>query len=177
MICLSPPYCLLPRLPSRSVQILTEMGGGHRGPNWIHGTSENPIVPLSQLAGSALHSFKEPCPIVGPDGDTLPQHEADQLQNTMWQLVDQATEYSKENKDVIPAELSLYDYGVEKAEELFGCEEEEKRKQDEGRIRWEGQDRSKQVGFPWLVWGGRELMRDSCFLPCCICGERSLARA
>lgn len=91
------------------------------GPSWIHGTMENPIVPLSDLARSSLHSFESSCgPVFGPGGERLAQREADELQDLLWKLIDRATEHSKTHKASIPADKSLYDYGLEAADDLFG---------------------------------------------------------
>jgi len=122
------------------------------GPNWIHGTFGNPIVPLSELAHSTLNSFEHSCPVFDSNGDLLDQKEADELQDLLWQVIEQATEYSKAQKASIPAEKSLYDYGVEKAEELFGGGLSEVVRPDltraeSGRIRWKGQEQRKAL---WL---------------------------
>ncbi|KAH8145895.1 uncharacterized protein LAJ45_10037 [Morchella importuna] len=90
------------------------------GPNWIHGTSNNPIVPLSQISQSQLHQYSDICPIFTPDGDVMDQAEADELQDLLWRVIERAVEYSKGCYTAIPADKSFYDYCVEKAEELFG---------------------------------------------------------
>ncbi|KAA8894447.1 amine oxidase [Sphaerosporella brunnea] len=150
------------------------------GPNWIHGTSGNPIVPLSELANSSLHCFEESCPVFDPDGNLLPQSETDRLQEALWKVVEQATEYSKEHKATIPAHESLYDYGVLKAEEMFGPSLPETNNSGTtsddgdsatpkaggtGRIRWKGQEQRKELFLSMLhMWGsltGTSVMRQS----------------
>jgi hypothetical protein len=122
---------------------------------------------LSELAKSSLHCFGDSCPVFDPDGNLLPQAEADKLQESLWKVVEQATEYSKEHKATIPAHESLYDYGVLKAEEMFGpsppppeessdnaTDENERptgpRTESTGRIRWKGQEQRKEVGLSQL---------------------------
>jgi len=144
-----------------------EFGGltADSGPNWIHGTTGNPIVPLSELAKSTLHNFEQSCPVMDPDGQLLPQSEADQLQDSLWQLIDQATDYSKEHKAVIPSGKSLYDYGVERADEIFGpslpaeeAADASRRpamsRTESSRIRWKGHEKRKELFLSMLhMWG------------------------
>ena len=85
------------------------------GPNWIHGTAENPIVPLAERAGSALHAFEQSSPVYDSAGRELPAAEAGALMEQLWETVDAATEYSKAHKAEIPAERSLHDFAVERA--------------------------------------------------------------
>ena len=137
----------------------------YSGPNWVHGTTGNPIIPLSELAKSTLHTFEQSCPVIDPDGQMLPQSEADQLQDSLWQLIDQATEHSKEHKAVIPSGKSLYDYGVERADEIFGPSAPVEYTSDDsgkpaasrmesGRIRWKGHEQRKELFLSMLhMWG------------------------
>lgn len=111
-----------------------------------------------------------------PDGQLLPQSEADQLQDSLWQLIDQATDYSKEHKAVIPSGKSLYDYGVERADEIFGpslpAEEAPDAsgrpaipRTESSRIRWKGHEQRKELFLSMLhMWGsfiGSSVMRQS----------------
>ncbi|KAG0129283.1 hypothetical protein HOY82DRAFT_579740 [Tuber indicum] len=102
------------------------------GPNWIHGTDNNPVLSLAESSGSKLHHFSEQCPTYGFDGKLLDQAEADELSELMWKVIERAVEYSKHCHPAIPVEKSFYDYCVEKAEELFGtgAAEDEKRKKE-----------------------------------------------
>ncbi|KAI5793177.1 hypothetical protein EDC01DRAFT_88262 [Geopyxis carbonaria] len=155
------------------------------GPNWIHGTTNNPIVPLSELSGSSLHEFGHNCPVFDPKGQLLDQEEADELQHMLWEAVEEANEYSKEHQNSIPADQSLYDYSIQKAEEQFGpgpsapTELETlpngdvngavpwtPRRTDSGRIRWKGQEeRRKEIWLQMMhMWGtfiGSSVMKQS----------------
>lgn len=144
------------------------------GPNWIHGTFNNPIVPLSQLSGSTLHQYSEVCPIYTPEGEIMDQDEADELQNLLWKVIERAVEYSKCCCAAIPVEKSFYDYCVEKAEELFGSDPDTEdniaqekagivngggkggvKRSEEEHIRWKGQEERRKT--IWLamaeMWG------------------------
>jgi len=147
------------------------------GPNWIHGTCGNPIVPLADLAHSKLGAFGETSPMFDPQGNQLEQPEADKLQGLLWQAVEEATAYSKFHTDEIPADKSFYDFCVEKAEDYFNgsCMSSEESlliQNGEGwtskkptfdgskngsgspRIRWKGQEQRKKLWLDMVhMWG------------------------
>ncbi|KAI5820372.1 hypothetical protein BZA77DRAFT_105517 [Pyronema omphalodes] len=123
------------------------------GPNWIHGTTDNPIVPLSEAVNSSLHAFSESCPIFDSHGEKLNQVEADDLQDKIWKMIDKATTYSKEHKDSIDPKLSLYDYAVEQAQEMFsgGLSSSP---DEPGHVKWKGLESRKKVWLDMVhMWG------------------------
>lgn len=128
------------------------------GPNWIHGTDNNPILPLSEISSSKLHHFSEACPVYDFDGRLLNQAEADELQDLLWKVIERAVEYSKYCYSAIPVEKSFFDYCVEKAEELFGPNEveDESPKERAGVFSGGGRGGVKRSGEEHIRWKGEE---------------------
>ncbi|KAK6433030.1 hypothetical protein LTR95_010793 [Oleoguttula sp. CCFEE 5521] len=92
------------------------------GPNWIHGTDDNPIMKLAQQTGTQLHSWDEEHQAVfDSEGLSVDPAEAAEFTRLIWDdgLVAAAFKYSNEHGAEIPASTSLYDFFVEKAESLF----------------------------------------------------------
>lgn len=118
------------------------------GPNWIHGTKLNPIVPLAQAAGSTLHEFADQhmSTIFDPQGNMIDQKEADELQVLMWNIVDEAVVYSMEQWRDIDPEKSLLDFCVQRCEEMFG--------EKGGSVKWKGMDQRRELLLQMMqMWG------------------------
>lgn len=87
----------------------------------------------------------------------------------MWEIVEEATQYSKQHWKDIPSHLSLYDYTVEKADEVFPTTSAQSgtssplgpmtpsengsanpmarlmpKRTESGRVRWKGQEIKKK---------------------------------
>lgn len=140
-----------------------------RGPNWIHGTSNNPIVPLSQMSQSQLHQYSDICPIFTPDGEVMDQAEADELQDLLWRVIERAVEYSKGCYTAIPADKSFYDYCVEKAEELFGSSPDtvtasDREQEGAGIVDGGGKGGVRRGGHEHVRWKGQEERRKEIWL-------------
>ncbi|TGZ82332.1 amine oxidase [Ascodesmis nigricans] len=114
------------------------------GPNWVHGTDQNPIIPLSERAKSTLHEFGHLCPIIGPDGNRLDQKEADELMNRMWGIIDEATHHSKAHWSSIAADLSLYDYTVQKVSETSEAASNNTSTSQNGAVQEESEETRKR---------------------------------
>lgn len=137
------------------------------GPNWIHGTFNNPIVPLSQLSKSVLHQFTDQCPIYTPEGQLMDQAEAYELQGLLWKVIERAVEYSKCCYTAIPVDKSFYDYCVEKAEELFGSNpdtEDDRDKERVGIVNGGGKGGVKRSEEEHIRWKGQEERRKAIWL-------------
>ncbi|OQO10015.1 hypothetical protein B0A48_04370 [Cryoendolithus antarcticus] len=92
------------------------------GPNWIHGTDDNPIMKLAQQTGTQLHSWDEEHQAVfDAEGLEVDPVEAAEFTRLIWDdgLVAAAFKYSNEHGSEIPASTSLYDFFVERAAKLF----------------------------------------------------------
>ncbi|KAK0247834.1 hypothetical protein B0A54_16543 [Friedmanniomyces endolithicus] len=91
------------------------------GPNWIHGTENNPILRIAKETGTLLHAWDENSVIFGPGGDALDAFETDEYSSLLWDdgLIASAFRYSNEHHAAIGPERSLHDFFVQKAERLF----------------------------------------------------------
>nr|OQO27640.1 hypothetical protein B0A51_04408 [Rachicladosporium sp. CCFEE 5018] len=92
------------------------------GPNWIHGTDDNPIMKLAQQTGTQLHSWDEEHQAVfDAEGLSVDPAEAAEFTRLIWDdgLVAAAFKYSNEHGSEIQASTSLYDFFVERAGQLF----------------------------------------------------------
>jgi hypothetical protein len=98
------------------------------GPNWIHGTDDNPIFEIAKRTNTQLHYWDERQRIIDTDGKPLDSAEAEEYGSILWEngLISQAFRYSRENTATIDPQVSLMDFFVEKAGGLFGeCEDQE----------------------------------------------------
>ncbi|KAK5135867.1 hypothetical protein LTR08_004516 [Meristemomyces frigidus] len=91
------------------------------GPNWIHGTDDNPILHIAKETGTQLHAWDEAQAIVDADGKPLDAREASEYGQHLWDdgVIADAFRYSNEYHDSIDSKRSLYDFFVEKAEGMF----------------------------------------------------------
>lgn len=96
------------------------------GPNWIHGTDHNPILDLAKETGTATHLWGEKVNIFDENGDLLP--DGRELGDTMWSIIVQAFKHSGKNTSHIESKESLYDFFVEKLQEIVPSGEEAERK-------------------------------------------------
>lgn len=92
-----------------------QSSGGHvmdMGPNWIHGSKDNPIVRLARQTGTAVMDPPEVTSIFDSSGHRLPHDLAEEISENMWSTIASAFEYSNKNSTEIDRQTSLYDYMV-----------------------------------------------------------------
>jgi hypothetical protein len=96
------------------------------GPNWIHGTDDNPIFEIAKKTNTQLHYWDERQRIIDTEGNALDTNEAEEYGSLLWEngLISQAFKYSRENTTSIDPATSLMDFFAEKAEGLFKDVEE-----------------------------------------------------
>ena len=88
------------------------------GPNWIHGTDDNPIMDLAKETNTVTYAWGEGFKdIFDESGKAL--EESNKLHGEMWDIVLEAFEYSAKNTSTIDPQLSLYDFFEEKVKERF----------------------------------------------------------
>jgi hypothetical protein len=87
------------------------------GPNWIHGTQNNPILDLVRATGTVTHDWNENQVAFGPDGKPLPEDFATENAEIVWSLIGDAFKYSNESSANIDPKISLMDYMKEHVEE------------------------------------------------------------
>ncbi|KAK4546913.1 hypothetical protein LTR36_001645 [Oleoguttula mirabilis] len=94
------------------------------GPNWIHGTDNNPILQIAKHTGTELHAWDEEQVVINTDGEPVHDLEAGEYAQLLWDdgVIADAFRYSNEHHNALDAKRSLYDFFVEKAEGMFADE-------------------------------------------------------
>lgn len=87
------------------------------GPNWIHGTQNNPILDLARITGTALHSWDERQALYDRFGRIVPEEKVELLSGRLWGIIADAFKYSKEQSSSIPSDKSLLNFFEEKVKE------------------------------------------------------------
>ncbi|CAG7960648.1 unnamed protein product [Penicillium olsonii] len=83
----------------------------NRGPNWIHGAGENPIMNIAEATEAAMFDPDEGGHIAfAPDGQRVPEDVNAQVQDFVWTTISEAFKYSNEHGGKITAEKSLLDF-------------------------------------------------------------------
>ncbi|KAK0659586.1 Lysine-specific histone demethylase 1-like protein 3 [Lasiodiplodia hormozganensis] len=108
------------RVGGRRLMIFVEIVSG---PNWIHGTEDNPILDLAKETGTISHNWDGRQCIFDPQGSPLPEKEAVEASETIWSIIGDGMEFSKQNSASIPASKSLLDYIHEKTKEVYTDED------------------------------------------------------
>ncbi|KAL8897029.1 MAG: hypothetical protein Q9207_007424, partial [Kuettlingeria erythrocarpa] len=84
---------------------------GTRGPNWIHGVEQNPILDLAREIGASTLSPPESAPLIfDQTGQPLSPEECKQCSGLMWGIIEEAFENSNKNSASIPQDQSLLDF-------------------------------------------------------------------
>src|SRR5579862_2120007 len=80
------------------------------GPNWIHGISLNPIIPLAEASGTQLLFPADlPLTVYGTSGKQLPPQICQLVHDRIWRYWEEAIVYSSTD-DTIPPEVSFGDF-------------------------------------------------------------------
>ncbi|TID18388.1 FAD/NAD(P)-binding domain-containing protein [Venturia nashicola] len=87
------------------------------GPNWIHGTENNPILDLVKKTETQTHSWGERQVTYDPEGNLMPEEEVAKVSESMWELIGKAFKHSNSNSATIPASESLLDFIKDHADE------------------------------------------------------------
>lgn len=87
------------------------------GASWIHGTQANPFVDLAALSGTATAACGAVDSIFDTEGGYLEKQYAKKLYQRVWDILDEASDYSKTHYSDIPAEASLKTFVSAKLEE------------------------------------------------------------
>jgi len=106
-----------------------------RGPNWIHGTEKNPLIPLAEEAKSVTQTslFSEGRVRTG-NGRDLSDNEAEEYSEEMWTLFQEGIAYSEEHADSIGINESFFDLYRDRVFKKYKGEEERVIMQQMGSI-------------------------------------------
>ncbi|KAF2126778.1 FAD/NAD(P)-binding domain-containing protein [Dothidotthia symphoricarpi CBS 119687] len=94
------------------------------GPNWIHGTDNNPILDLAKQTNTVIMNWDGRQSVFDHLGKQMPDKEATETSEVVWGIIEQAMKLSNEESAKIPAEKSLYAYFEEQVVEMFPGDKE-----------------------------------------------------
>lgn len=80
------------------------------GPNWIHGSNENPILDLAKETKTVVGKWEEKSSVFDEDGKQVPLSDAMVYSTIMWDIVGDAFAYSNKNSATISPDESLWDF-------------------------------------------------------------------
>jgi hypothetical protein len=89
------------------------------GPNWIHGTDNNPILDLAKQTSTLTMNWDGRQSVFDHIGKHMPAKEAAENTEVVWTIIEQAMKHSNEESAAIPAEKSLYNFFEEQVEKKF----------------------------------------------------------
>ncbi|KAH8432352.1 uncharacterized protein LDX57_009991 [Aspergillus melleus] len=92
------------------------------GPNWVHGTSTNPIMALAKETGTALCGIEDTPFIFGRNGVEVDPDKVSWALDTVWSLVDKAFKYSNDKYPHIPSDYSLKDFFADQVQKMGLCD-------------------------------------------------------
>lgn len=88
------------------------------GPNWIHGTLSNPLIPIAKVTGSQLTFPDEGSQIIyTSSGEPLPPENSRLLYDCIWRYAAEAINFSTDEGESVSPEWSMYDFCVERIRE------------------------------------------------------------
>ncbi|KAI0152888.1 FAD/NAD(P)-binding domain-containing protein [Xylariaceae sp. FL1272] len=96
------------RLGGRVHQVA--LPSGDAGPNWIHGTNDNPIMELAKQTQTGTGSVGDEENVFDGLGNWLPQEEASAYSEMMWDIIGSAFTHSQKNCMSIDSRESLLDF-------------------------------------------------------------------
>lgn len=89
----------------------------YSGPNWIHGSHNNPILDLANETNSTVVSPELGESVVFDEsGRRLSEQTGQEISRIVWGIIDDAFKYSNEHSAIIPPEQSLMDFFRAKVE-------------------------------------------------------------
>ena len=86
------------------------------GPNWIHGTDDNPILDIANETKSIACSVGEVSETFDEHGQVIKRSKSNELSELMWGIIADAFKYSNGSPDISPNK-SLRDFFVEQLAE------------------------------------------------------------
>jgi hypothetical protein len=90
-----------------------KLGNGHVvdcGPNWIHGTNDNPILDIAKETGTALGGWNTKSYVFDEQGELLASADGEAYSTIMWDIVQDAFEHSNKNSASIDPTESLWGF-------------------------------------------------------------------
>ncbi|KAF1939724.1 amine oxidase [Clathrospora elynae] len=94
------------------------------GPNWIHGTDDNPILDLAKETKTVTMNWDGRQSVFDSLGNHISDKDAAENTEHVWTIIEQAMKLSNEETATIPAEKSLYNFFEEQVAKMFPAEVE-----------------------------------------------------
>ncbi|KAI1408446.1 FAD/NAD(P)-binding domain-containing protein [Hypoxylon sp. FL1857] len=91
----------------------SKLPSGHKvdaGPNWIHGTNDNPILDLAKESGTIVGQWDEKSSVFDEAGKQIPLSDAISYSSITWDIVGAAFAYSNKHSATISPDESLWDF-------------------------------------------------------------------
>lgn len=84
----------------------------HSGPNWIHGSGNNPILDLAHETKTIIFTPPEQgkSPVFDDLGRLLSDSRGKEISRLVWGIIDDAFKHSNEDSASIPPDRSLMDF-------------------------------------------------------------------
>ncbi|WPH02585.1 Hypothetical protein R9X50_00545000 [Acrodontium crateriforme] len=96
------------------------------GPNWIHGSEDNPMFHIAKATGTTLHEWNESLMVIDRDGTIMDAHQVSDYAEKIWEdIIPNAFKLAKERNETIDPKTSLYDFFIERAATMFQDEPNE----------------------------------------------------
>jgi phytoene dehydrogenase-like protein len=80
------------------------------GPNWIHGTNDNPILDIANETKTAVGSWDTRSYVFDQNGGLLPLADGEIYSSMMWDIIQEAFSYSNKHTASIDPNESLWDF-------------------------------------------------------------------
>jgi hypothetical protein len=93
----------------------------YSGPNWIHGTKNNPIADIAEQSQTRICGWDGEEVLINKNGEVIDPNEAEEYAEILWDdgIIAEAFRLSKENQDSIDPERSFYDFIKDKVDDYF----------------------------------------------------------
>jgi len=80
------------------------------GPNWIHGTDNNPILDLAKLTNTMVDPWTTRSYLYDQHGEKMSLEESEGFSTMMWNIVEEAYKYSNKYSGKISPDENLYEF-------------------------------------------------------------------
>jgi monoamine oxidase len=93
------------------------------GPNWIHGTDNNPILDLAKQTNTLTMNWDGRQSVFDHLGNAMAEKETAKNEEIVWGIIEQAMKYANEHSATISANESLHDFFMKQVQEMFPRDE------------------------------------------------------